>query len=332
MDRQLASIQKIIDIKPHNNADTLELATVLGWQVIVKKGEFQKGDLCVYMEIDSVLPPRPEFEFLANKRYRIRTCKLRGEVSQGICFPLTILKNNILIEEGSDVTKDLGVIKYIAPLPAQLMGRVRGTRPFFVPKTDETRIQSIPFVLDKYKNESFVVSEKLDGTSASFYLKDGDFGVCSRNMNLKETEENTYWQVARQYDIENKLRNLNKNIALQGEIIGNGIQKNKYNLEGYELYLFDIFDIDEFEYLDCNNFFKLVHKLHLKHVPIFHYSFMLHHSIDELLYFVNTSSNLNLMTLIEGMVFRPLKQIRDPKIGRLSFKIINNEFLLKYGE
>src|ERR1035441_5714277 len=89
----LATIQKILEIRPHNNADALEIAKVLGWQVVVKKGEFKAGDLVVYIVIDTVLPERAEFEFLRTKHFRIKPIRLRGEESAGICFPLNILPN-----------------------------------------------------------------------------------------------------------------------------------------------------------------------------------------------------------------------------------------------
>ncbi len=95
MERKLATIQKIIEVHPIVNADNLERAVIKGWNVVVKKGEFQAGDLCVYCEIDSLMPERPEFEFLESKKYRIKTTKFRGQVSQGIAFPLSILPESI---------------------------------------------------------------------------------------------------------------------------------------------------------------------------------------------------------------------------------------------
>lgn len=155
--RQLASIQKIQEILDHSNADNLEIARIKGWQVIIRKGEFKEGDLCVYCEIDSVMPEKPEFEFLAPRKYRIKTTKLRGEISQGIAFPLSILNqgdwefglisisteekgytpsikrkgdssilNEINLVPGLDVTEILGVTKYDPPIPACLGGTALG--------------------------------------------------------------------------------------------------------------------------------------------------------------------------------------------------------------
>lgn len=145
--RKLASIQKIKDVQPIQGADTIEVASVLGWKVVVKKGEFQVGNLMVYCEIDSILPEKPEFEFLRNKNFRIRTIRLRGQVSQGICFPLSVLPTNFEIEEGKECTEVLEIIKYEPPIPASLSGIVKGTFPSFIPKTDETRVQVLQELL-----------------------------------------------------------------------------------------------------------------------------------------------------------------------------------------
>src|SRR5205807_2092720 len=120
-------------------ADAIEKATVLGWELVVKKGEFQSGAPCVYCEIDSLMPDRPEFAFLKPRGMRIRTVRLRGQFSQGICFPLSILPEGTEAQEGMDVTELLGITKYEPPLPANLAGKVKGGFPGFLPKTDETR-------------------------------------------------------------------------------------------------------------------------------------------------------------------------------------------------
>jgi RNA ligase (TIGR02306 family) len=148
--RKLATIETLHDVRPHPNADSLELATIRGWQVVVKRGEFQSGDRCVYCEIDSVLPDRSEFQFLRDRKFRIKTIKLRGELSQGICFPITILNSGSelrrirdqQLSEGSDVTELLGVTRYQPPIPACLGGNVEGSFPSFIPKTDCERIQN----------------------------------------------------------------------------------------------------------------------------------------------------------------------------------------------
>lgn len=328
--RKLASIQIINDIKPIENTDSIEVARVLGWLVVVKKDEFKIGDKVIYVEIDSVLPEKPEFEFMRNKKFKVKTIKLRGQISQGICFPLSILPESEYNED-DDVTELLNIVKYEKPIPAQLQGQAKGNFPSFVPKTDETRVQVLQKLLSKYKDTKCYITEKLDGCSATYYLKDGEFGVCSRNIDLKDTEGNTYWEIAKKYDIENKLRKMNKNIAIQGEIIGDGIQGNKYKLKQGErkFYMFNIFDIDEYKYLSCLNYYKL---LELDVVPVVDDNFQLIDDIDLLVKISEGKSIINDKTNREGLVIRPQEETEDIRLGRLSFKVINLMFLLKHNE
>ncbi|HEX9972761.1 MAG TPA: RNA ligase (ATP), partial [bacterium] len=144
--RKLATIQKIKNLEPIPEADKIEKATVLGWQLVVKKGDFKVGDHCVYCEIDSVLPEKPEYEFLRPRKFRIKTAKLRGQISQGIAFPIGAIKElaNVEIKEGLDVTEIIGVQKYEPPPAVMMSGQVKGGFPGFIPKTDEMRIQSVP--------------------------------------------------------------------------------------------------------------------------------------------------------------------------------------------
>ena len=150
--------------------------------------------------------------------FRLRTIKLRGQVSQGLILPIHVLPLLEMVSEGQDVTEMLGIVKYEPPIPAELAGKVKGLFPSFLRKTDEERIQNLSGELEEWKDTKFYVTEKLDGSSATFYYKDGVFGVCSRNLELLETEENTFWKFARQVDLENKMREFDINISLQGEV------------------------------------------------------------------------------------------------------------------
>lgn len=179
--RKLASIQKITNLSPIEGADNIEVASVLGWKVVVKKGEFYVGELVVYCEIDSILPDWPEFKFLKPRGMRIKTIRLKGQISQGICFKLDIVsvfkaisygvisinqKIEVIHREGYDVTQMLGIIKYEPPcIHSNGPNKPKGNFPSFIPKTDEVRIQTIPEFLEIYKDEPCVVTEKLDGTS-----------------------------------------------------------------------------------------------------------------------------------------------------------------------
>jgi RNA ligase (TIGR02306 family) len=337
--RKLASIQKIKSLDPIEGADAIEKATVLGWQLVVKKGEYKVGDLAVYCEIDSLLPDRPEFEFLKPRGMRIRTIRLRGQVSQGICFPLSILPDHIEVQEDLDVTEILGITKYEPPIPAYLSGKVKGKFPSFIPKTDETRVQILQKVLDKYQGVSCYVSEKLDGSSATYFIKDKEFGVCSRNMELYEDDENSFWKVARELNVEEKLRSLNKNIAIQGELIGEGIQDNKLRLRGQTVRIFNAFDIDKFEYYPYQEFLDLMEKLDIPIVPIMEADYKLENDIEAIVKKATVKSLICKDVWAEGIVIRPhlekmdlLLSIESFNTGRVSFKAINPEFLIKYGE
>jgi RNA ligase (TIGR02306 family) len=336
--RKLASIQKIKTLQPIEGADAIETATVLGWQLVVKKGEFNVGDLVVYCEIDCLMPDTDFFLFLKPRGMRIRTIRLRGQISQGICFPTSILPGDFLIEEDADITDVLGITKYEPPLPACLSGMAEGLFPSFIPKTDETRVQVLQGALDIYKGAKCYVAEKLDGSSTTYFVKDGVFRVCSRNLELKETEENSFWKVARIFDLENKLLALNKNIALQGELIGEGIQNNKYKLKGQTVAFFNAFDIDAYEHFGYENLEMLLKSLSLPMVPVLSSDYALENDIASLVKLATIKSTLNKDTWAEGIVIRPIlakdevTYTRNLSGGRVSFKAINPEFLLKYGD
>jgi RNA ligase (TIGR02306 family) len=330
------SVRRISDLSPIPDADAIELARIDGWNVVVKKGEFRVGDLCGYAEIDSVLPEREPFLFLAPKKFRIRTIRLRGQLSQGIAFPLTpelfASEPNAYIE-GDDITEIVGVIKYEPPLNPQLAGTARGSFPAYIPKTDETRVQNLKGLLGKYAGTPMYVAEKLDGSSMTAFLRDGEFHVCSRSMDLKETEGNAFWMVARQLDLEGKLRDyFGDNVAIQGELIGGRIQGNPLKRPGLEFHAFNLFDIEAGAYWNFGAFRGMCADLGLATVPILDDAFVLHDDIDTLLALADGHSAVNPACLREGLVLRPLVEINDPRHGRLSFKVISNDYLLKTGQ
>ena len=326
--RQLASIQKIKKLDPIPAADAIERATVLGWQLVVKKGEFKEGDLCVYVEIDALLPDKPVFEFMKARGMRVRTIRLRGQISQGICFPLSILPISIHVEEGLDLTEDLEIEKYEPPIPASLSGIMKAGFPSYIPKTDETRVQVLQELLDKLAGETCYVSEKLDGSSVTYFVKDGVFGVCSRNLELIETPDNTLWKLARELQIEEKLTALKANYALQGEVIGEGVQGNKYKFKGQRVYFFSVFNIDAYRFLNYEIFVEMIKELGLVCAPILESNYKLSNDIEEL---VNKAIGKSVLYNVdrEGIVIRPITERTDMN-GRVSFKAINPEFLLKY--
>lgn len=355
MERKLASIRKISNIQPIEGADKIELVTVDGWKVVVAKDVGHKiGDMVIYCEIDSFLPIREEFEFLRKSSYkkmgdqegfRLKTIKLRGVTSQGLILPLLVLEgddemkigiskqpwgdqlqlgpydNALVIEVGTDVTEHLGIVKYEPPIPAELAGKVKGLFPSFLRKTDEERIQNLSDQYDELKTHTYYVTEKLDGSSATFYYNDGVFGVCSRNLELLETEGNTFWKVARELDLENKMKSLGKNISIQSELIGESVQGNPYKIKGQTVRFFNLFDIDLQVYHSLSIFKQTMNVLGLETVPVLDTNFKLPDTIDELLKFADSKSVLNPNFDREGVVIRSLDR-------KISFKVISNKFLI----
>jgi len=339
--RKLASIRRISNIEPIEGADRIELATVDGWKVVVAKDVGHAvGDVVVYCEIDSFLPIKPEFEFLRKTSYkkmgdregfRLKTIRLRGQISQGLILPIDTLKGKIdfgvgrRFEEhadsliGQDVSELLGIVKYDPPIPAQLEGTVKGYFPGFLRKTDQERVQNIDF---GEIQGSFSVTEKLDGTSFTCYKYNGEFGVCSRNLELIETNDNTYWQVARKLDLKNKIP---EGYAFQGEIVGPGIQKNIYSLNEHSLFVFDMYDIKRETYLSISDVVDITSPLGLNTVPILNHDFNIPkdcQSIQDLLVMAENKSELNSEAEREGVV------LRSKDYPNFTFKVISNKFLL----
>ena len=351
--RHLASLQTIASIEPIPNAESLEAARVLGWIVVVKKGEYRPGDAVVYCEIDSLLPERPEFEFLRKSSFRpavdqgdefrrpagfrIKTVRLRGQVSQGICFPPSILPPGSPTAIGTDVTEVLGIVKYESPPPVGMGGKVRGPFPGFLAKTDETRVQLLGDVLLAKRGATFGLTEKLDGTSFTAFLRQGRFGVCSRNLELEPTDEgNLHASIARRLNLAEKLETVRAahgfDAALQGEIIGPGIQGNKYARKGTELHVFTVTNLTTNKRLDRAAQTALLKELGLTEVPDLG-TLELRHTVDELVALAEGDSRLNAKCPREGIVLRPPAEEYDSTVGGpLSFKAINPRFLLKFDD
>ena len=366
MERKLASIQRIREIRPIEGADAIELAIINSWQVVVAKNVGHKvDDLVVYCEIDSYLPIEPEFEFLRKSSYkkmsdgsegfRLKTIKLRGQVSQGLVIPISdayaIFKRNtpnisMMWFEDLDVSEFLGIVKYEPPIPAELAGKVKGYFPSFLRKTDEERVQNLTKEYSEWvftSKHQFYATEKLDGSSATFYVKDGEFGVCSRNLELAEPEEfvpgmvmcddgierpkqeNTFWKVAREMGIKEKLLSTGRNICLQGELIGEGIQKNRYKIKGHTVRFYNAFDIDKQERVGLPEFLQIIKSLGFETVPISGIEFMLPDTVEELLKQAEGKSVLNPNAEREGVVIRSMDTT-------ISFKAISNKFLLENEE
>lgn len=365
MPRKLASIKIISDILPIEGRDRIELAIVDGWQIIVKKGEYQIGDKTVFVEIDSVLPEKPEYEFLRSKKFRIKTMKMAGVLSQGICFPLSVLPQDREYQLEEDVTELMGITKYEpnednrdaevkekTPKKFQhpifkflfkfsifrkllLPKKQNKGFPDFISKTDETRIQNMPFIL-KNKDIKFVVREKIDGQSGTFFLKklnkkyfwqkqNYDFGVCSRNLRLWNEDNSTYWTVARKYNIKKILEDLigdSDFVAIQGECIAPNVQGNKYKITEPDLYVFNL--IYPSGKVPCLEAEQILKKYNIKWCPLVNDSYTLPNTVNEMLDYATGKSALY-NTLREGLVLRNYDK-------NISFKAVSPEFLIKNDE
>lgn len=333
MTRKLATVQEIAEIEPIKGADRIEKVQIKGWSCVTGKGDFHKGDLCVYFEVDSVLPIQERYEFLRKgcwneqcQGFRLRTVKLRKQISQGLALPLSIfpeISRSEITEIGFDLTEKLGVRKYEPKLPECLVGSVRGNFPDFIPKTDEERVQNMPKTLTAFEGKEVYVTEKLDGASATYYVRDDIFGVCSRNLDLEESK-NTYWKIAKKYDLKEKMMKLGINFAIQGEILGPKIQGNKYELIDCEFRVFNVFFIDDYRPSDLQQLRSITEELKLQTVPVIEI-INNNHSRGEWIKRSEGRSVINTKIEREGIVIRTV-ECKDN--NKLSFKCINPHFLL----
>lgn len=345
--RKLARIVKIDEVNSIPDADAIEVATVGGWKVVVKKNEYKAGDLAVYFEIDSWIPNQLAPFLTKSGQYpkvyngvegqRLRTIKLRGQLSQGLLMPIPEsvydgIKSQLVeqVIEDLDLTDILMIQKWERDIPAQLAGVSKGSFPSFIRKTDQERVQNLKREYAQWQEEGLVweMTEKLDGSSMTIFVNEEESGVCSRNLNLKESEDNAFWKVAIRENLIDKIKSTGKNIALQGELVGPGIQGNKYNLSELQFYLFDVYNIDTQEYYTPEQRWSLVLQLGLKHTPILSHEINFKENewtIESVLKNVEFKSTLNQQTEAEGVVFKSLN-------GKHSFKAISNKFLLKNDE
>ncbi|AGR89335.1 RNA ligase [Pseudomonas phage PAK_P4] len=371
-DRVLARVVRIDDVKTHPNADSLDLALVGGWQCVIKRGEYQAGDLAIYIEVDSMVPvDNPIFEFLrgrnmveqGGKEYsRIKTMKLRKELSQGLIVPVHAAGSpEPKVDE--DVTDRMGILKYVKPSEqAAINGGNKGSRtgtsklgfPNFIPKTDQARVQNIQMAYDQahQKGEKFEVTFKLDGSSLTIWHKDGEVGVASRNVGFRLEDEkigfftaiknffkgrgwkrvikkdsNHFTAMAEELNLGERLRYFGLNIALQGELVAPNIQGNFEGVDKPEYYVYDIYNISDSRYCLPAERLAILNTLNqLGGETVKH--------VPVYMWGVGVPKDMQLVIKMasgesalngkyrEGLVFKSMS--RD-----FSFKVISNEYLLK---
>ena len=340
--RKLVTIQQIAGIKPIEGADAIELVLIMGWQCVSKKGEFKQGDLCVYFEVDSYLPIDDRYEFLRKNSYRnnefmgagfrIKTITLRGELSQGLALPLHAFPEVTGKTAGDDVTELLDVKKWEMPEVAGSSGVEIGDKPFGIPTTDESRLQSMTEFIDEFSGKPYYITTKMDGTSCTVYVKDGQVGVCGRNKEYKEDADScAMWAWVYKTGLKDKLLALGEDLAVQGEFCGEGIQKNPLKLMEPNLFVFDVMDLGSNGYIKkygLDGIKEYCEKLGLDMVPVEETGEAFAYTLDELL--EKARGKYPSGRDKEGIVARTREYGRSDALQhKLSFKVLNNDFLKK---
>ena len=341
--RRLASIQVIHDIRPIENADRIESVGVIGWRCVASKGQFKERDKCVYFEIDSFLPIEPAFEFLRTGSYkndslngegfRLRTQKFRGQISQGLVMPLSILEEKGYtgsLDVGTDLTEFLHVKQWQIEETVTSSGTIIGPVPFSIPKTNELRVQSYPGLIGEMKRQPYYITTKMDGTSVTIYRMDKKFGVCGHNYEYANDGKCDIWRYMEKMNVEQKMSELNlDDIAIQGEFCGPGIQKNRLRLASPEWYVFTVLTISTRKRWSMEESMSLAKMLGLHFVPVeetgdvFPYD-TVEQCLERAKGKYQSGSNK------EGVVVRPQTPVySEITQENLSMKLLNNEYLLK---
>ena len=336
--RALAYVVEINDIIPIKDADKIETAVIKGWKVVVKKDQFKPGDKAIYFEIDSFLPIKPEFEFLRSSSYRklgelegfrLKTIKLRKQISQGLIMSFSDL-NIEPCDVGTDLTDILGVVKWEVPEVITPVGKVSPGKlfPSFIPKTDEERVQNyeIEYYLKDLTFDDLYVTEKIDGSSITVYYNEGVFGVCSRNRDIDRDETNMFWENVLKLNLEDKVKEIGYNFAVQGELHGIGIQNNPYKMMGRNILWYTGFNIDKQERLNYQQFKDLLNKLGLKMVPELSIDSIKDKNIFDRDMWLEFAENKSTLADVdrEGIV------VRAKNDTSISFKAVSNKYLLKH--
>lgn len=368
MSRDLASILKINKLTEIPNYDKIELATVENWEVIVQKGQFKVNDLCVYIEYDTILPVKPEFEFLRSRCYnklydgfRIRNMKMAGVYSQGIVFPLSILPENVISVkdslEGFNVANILNIKRYAPEDLEEKQITTNKLHKFFmkykcyrrfigkyfqykkgypekIKESDEKNAQKVfDYLIVKKPDEIYYETEKLEGQAATFSMQSKRFlGFKIKNYSIyshttkRKVGDNSNWdKISKLYNIKEILKRFKENYTIQGEIIGEGIQKNIYNIEGLDFYVYKVINSNTGIALNFKELKTFCEKVNLKIVPVLNENVKLTNfaNAKEAVDYSNGQSILY-SGLREGVVWR---SVNDQE---LSFKIKSPEYDIKF--
>ena len=340
---KLATIEKIHSIKPHSNADKLEVAKIKEWPVVIKKGEYNEGDLVVFIRIDSIVPfTNPYFSFMEKARFRVWNAKFRGSPSQGLVCPLSILPGNGMcvstdfsktfpLAEGCDVTEILGVTKYEKGLDETIAGDAKGRFPTsLVSITDEDNFLNYPEIESEFRGEECYITVKADGSSMTTIYENGEVHVCSRR--LEQKEGTGFWKIADKYQLSSKLKELNKNIAIQAEACGGKIQGNPLGLTELKMFVFNVKEIDTGKWYGYEDIKRTCVLLDIPMVDLVCEPFVFDDTwnIDKLQKLANTVTYTGADGKLrkgEGIVLRPTTPKYSSVLGKsLSVKILNQEY------
>lgn len=402
-ERELVYTVKIDEIRPIEGYDRVEHARVGGWWVIVQKDQFKVGDYAIYFEIDSKVPEKAEFAFLAKRHFKIKTLKMCKVVSQGLLMAIKDFADDSgklpdwaervtavikgyegELDEPIFLTADLGVTyadaednarKANSPSKYEKMkqrhlqlfkkpffkwlyskewgkkilfiflGKKKDNRgwPAWVSKTDEERIQNMPFMFPGNPDEKWIATEKIDGTSTTFTMKRNkmsfDYYVCSRNVCFDKPEKaekcfyasNVYLEMSEKYNIEDKLKYILTNnkdlsfITIQGETYGKDVQKRDYSITHHDFMAFNVifgYKNGDKKRLNPIEMRDYLIKYDIPTVPVIDDAFVIPETCEEILEIAAGLSELDGKPR-EGLVFRSIDGVK-------SFKAVSNEFLLEY--
>lgn len=350
MARKLATIQEIKTTFSIFGADLIEGISFkdIGWKCVAKKGEFSPGDKCVYFEIDSFLPVEEKYEFLrassfrtmytGHQGFRLKTIQLKGQVSQGLALPISLFPEFKELEVGTDVTTETGVIKYELDPEGGL--DAIGAFPGFIEKSDQIRIQTLLEYFDLYQDLEFEETMKLDGQSITLSCFEKDLKICGRNLELKQQIKTTPWRLVLDKNLDIILKEYNKDIALQFELMGPKIQGNREKMVENELFLFNIYDIRKSRFFKPDERYEIFEELaervkslsglELKHTPILNKKVKIFQECKDLDALLERANDKSISHAIrEGNVYKSLDYVLNERI--VQFKVINNQFLLKGG-
>lgn len=381
--RKLASVMVIDEVFPIPNADKLELVRLDGWKAVVQKDKFKVGDKVVYVETDSLLPiDKEEFNFMEQRKFRVKQIKLRGQISDGLVFQMNELISYKLnpkkYDVGDDLTDVLGIKHYQklaeeqsvknpkvkkkgfkwywynfkVKLIEMFLGNIGalGPWPGYCPKSDEPQIRHVyNTIKHRYLGTKCEVREKLHGKSVSIYFYNGKSGVCSRNYELicrdkqesgiknqlgqwlakkldvkiVDSSSDDYWVFVKENKVIEKVKSVygDMNIAIQLELCGPNINGNMYKFDKLRGFVFNVWDIDNKKYWNGNQVDEFCNKTGLERVPFLGY-IDLHDDLDKYISDCSVRSTMG-DCVMEGHVIRPIEEINDPNIGRLSFKCIS---------